>query len=175
MVKSDAGREAGLAALELLLVLPVLAGIMLSLVWGIKAASRNYLELRARAEVRQEVQQAFIRVVDDCLGATAISRGNTVESIRIYDGELAVKEYFVNEDKNHVRKLVENRANLPMTGNHAWAMVEVTSFGVKAVDATGRPGLYRIWLAARSTRAAREIYSLATEIYLPPQNSGGRP
>lgn len=175
MVKSNEGRETGIAVLELLLILPVLTGILLAIVMGIKAASKNYLELRAKAEVQQEVQQAFIRVVDDCLGATSIKRGNTTESIRIYDGEKAVKEYFVNEDRYHVRKLVENRANLPMTGNHEWARVEVTSFGVKAVDAVRKPGLYRIWLTARGIDAGRETYGLTTEVYLPAQTLGGEP
>lgn len=169
MAKRDKGRrqEAGFAALEIILALPVLAALLWGVAWEIKIASRNYLNLRIQAEVQHEVQQAFVRVVDDCLGATAITEGNTTDSIKIYDGDKPVKEYFVNTDSRHVRKLVENRPNLPMTGNHAWAMVEITSFGMTKVDAVGRPGLYRIWLEGKSTRVGSVPYRLVTEIYLP--------
>ncbi|SEH28289.1 MULTISPECIES: hypothetical protein [unclassified Selenomonas] len=161
--------EAGIAALELLLALPVLALILAGAALGVTTAAKNYLLLRAQEEVQQEVQLAFVRVVDDCLMATSISKGSYPESIKIYSGKDVVRQYFVNRDSKGVRKLVENRAALPMTGNHAWAMVNISAFGFEEVDSIGRPGLYRIWLEGQSTMAGTSPYRLTTEVYIPPE------
>ena len=88
---------------------------------------------------------------------------------------MLVREYFVNEDSRGVRKLVENSITLPITGNHAWAMVVVKSFGFSEVDRIGRPGLYRIWLEGCSNRADSVPYRLVTEVYLPPEIEGESP
>ena len=165
--------EAGLVLLEFLLALPVLAVILAGIALGVTAAAKNYLAFRAQQEVQQEVQQSLVRVMDDCLAASRLSRGNTNESIKIYDEKGRAKQYFVNEDRKRVRKLVENRPEQPMTGNHAWAMVAVTSFGISEVDPVGRPGLYKIWLEAESQRVKGARYRLATEVYLPPERGGG--
>ncbi len=165
--------ESGLAALELMLSLPILALVFVGIAAMVTSAARNYMAQRVQAEVQQEVQQAFMRVVDDCMAATSLRSERDGQYIRLYDGDRLVKLYFVNEDSRRVRKLVENLANFPMTGNHEWAMVEVTSFGAEEVDPLSRPGLYRIWLEAKSTTAGSVPYGLATEIYLPPQ--GGHP
>ena len=167
--------ETGIAALELLLALPVLAMIMAGAVFGISAAAKDYILLRTQEEVQMEVQLVFAKVIDDCLTATSLRRGSRSESIRLYAGDRPLKEYLVNEDNKGVRKLVENRITLPLTGNHAWASVEVKSFGFREVDPAGRPGLYMIWLEGTSRRAGVKPYRLVTEVYLPPQKQGGSP
>ena len=154
--------EGGFVVLEFLLSLPVLVLIVLGLCFGVTAASRNYLVVRAQEEVQREVQLAMVRVVDDCMSGTSLRRGSTEESVRIYSGDRPVAEYLVNEDAKHVRKLVKNMTNFPITGNHEWALVV-------------GPGLYRIWLEAKSKKAGGAPYKLTTEIYLPPAAPGGVP
>lgn len=167
--------EGGFVVLEFLLSLPVLVLIVLGLCFGVTAASRNYLVVRAQEEVQREVQLAMVRVVDDCMSGTSLRRGSTEESVRIYSGDRPVAEYLVNEDAKHVRKLVKNMTNFPITGNHEWALVVVTSFGFAEVDPVERPGLYRIWLEAKSKKAGGVPYRLTTEIYLPQAAPGGIP
>lgn len=175
MDKAAGKTETGIAALELLLALPVLALILVGAALGVRAAVRNYMTIRIQEEVQQEVHLAFVRIMDDCLMATSIGRGSRSESIRIYSGNKVLKEYLVNEDSKGVRKLVENSITLPITGNHAWAAVVVKSFGCKEVDPVGRPGLYRIWLEAGSNRAGIEPYRLTTEVYICPKAKEARP
>jgi Tfp pilus assembly protein PilV len=172
MAKIAGEHEEGVAVLELLLALPVVAMILVGVVFGVTSAARSYLELRAQVEVRQEVQQAMARILEDCLSATAVKRSSGAESLRIYKGQSAVKDYFVNEDSHHLRKLVENRVQYPMTGNHVWAQVAVTAFGYSEVDPVRKPGLYRVWLEAKSTRYGSKPYRLAAEFYLPPERPG---
>ena len=175
MGRAEKSDEAGIVALEVLLVLPVLGVILLGAVLGLDTAARNYFQLRTQAEVQQEVPLAFARIMDDCLAATSLRRGSRSESIRLYAGERILKEYFVHEDSKGVRKLVENDIKLPLTGNHAWAAVAVKSFGFKEVDPLGRPGLYRLWLEGTSSRRGIKPYKLTTEVYIPPKRQGGSP
>ena len=161
--------EAGIAALELLLALPVLALILTGIVFVVTTAANDYLRLRAQAEVQQEVQLAFVRILDDCLMADSIQKGSKEGAVRIYSEGKLIREYFVHEDSKGVRKLVENNITLPITGNHAWARVVIDSFGCKEIDPVGRPGLYRLWLQGRSTMAGSVPYKLTTEVYLQPK------
>lgn len=167
--------EKGIAAFELLLAMPVIALILAGAAFGVTTAAKSYLLLRAQEEVQQEIQLAFVRVLDDCLMATSLRTGSKEGAIRIYSGDELIREYFVHEDSKGVRKLVENDITLPITGNHAWAMVVVDSFGFKEVDPLGRPGLYRIWLQGRSQREGSVPYRLATEVYITQPGQGASP
>ena len=167
--------EQGIAALELLLALPVLMLVLAGIASMVTTAARDYILLREQEEVQQEMQLAFARVLDDCLMATRVTRGNNDESIKIYSGDSILREYFVYTDRKGMRKLVENVSTLPMTGNHAWIGVIVDSFNYEAVDPEGRPGLYRLWLQGRSTRAGSVPYKLVTEFYVPGDGGGKSP
>lgn len=169
------GNEEGAAALELLLVLPVIALMMAGTALGVTNAARDYLAIRAQEEVQQEVQLALVRILDDCLMATSLKKGSNAESLRIYSGKKLVREYFVHEDSKGLRKLVENSITLPITGNHGWAMVAVNSFGFEEVDRLGRPGLYRIWLEGAGTLPGSRPYRLVTQVYLVPEGEAGGP
>ena len=159
-------RQGGYLLWEAALALPVLAALLATLATGFLYAGRSYLQGMAEAELRQEVQQAFQRVVDDCCRGRKLvpcTYGSSGKGVTVMgpEGEKLVS-YWVNK-YDTTSKLVRKDTSTPLTGNHALANVQIRDFGWREEE----PGLYRLWLKGYSRAAGGKDYNLVTEIYLP--------
>jgi len=158
--------QGGYLLWEAALALPVLAALLAALAAGFLWAGRGYLQGMAEAELRQEIQQAFQRVVDDCCQGRKLAPchyGSLGKGVTIMgpDGKEMVS-YWVNK-YDSTNKLVCRNAKTPITGNHSLANVQVRDFGWRELE----PGLYRLWLKGYSRAAGGKEYNLVTEVYLP--------
>lgn len=154
------------AALPVLILLLVVAGMMMANSWK---AYRYHL---ADEELQQEVRQALDRVTEDMLTARRAEPMTYKRGVKIYHRKTAFSKknedsttetkYYLN-DYGRV-KLVQNDAFAPMTGDHALAGVTITDFFCRPV--AEKRGLYEIRLEGKS-EVTGHVYSLHTAVYLP--------
>lgn len=161
----------GMVLLEFLLAVPLVSCLFLTLgimtVWG----GREYIKILADAELQQEIQIAFQRIVTDALEAKYIRASGKESGITIikrvnptrtgYKSEETGVNYWLNTIQG-TKKLVKEDARAPMTGNHALASVNITEFSCTMI----KPKLYYLKLTGRSGVTGHE-YGLSTAIYIP--------
>ena len=168
-------RQKGFLVLEAAVSLPMLALLLTAagtmVLWSIK----YYFVVMADAELHQEVQIAFERVVEDALESKVIEPNCSYD----YGYDLCKRNYVLKPVKaqeirklywinlvEDTRKLVEGTdASAPMTGDSAMAEVSIRDFSCQEV--VGHKGLYIIKLSGQSQRTGH-VYTLETAVYLPP-------
>lgn len=164
-MERQSDRQGGYLLWEAALALPVLAALLTALAAGFLWAGRSYLRGMAEAELRQEVQQAFQRVVDDCSQGRKLvpcTYGSLGKGVTVLGPEGELVSYWVNRLEK-TDKLVRKNVTTPLTGDHTLANVQIRDFGWREEE----PGLYRIWLKGYSRAAGGKEYNLVTAVYLP--------
>ena len=177
MVGERIDRQRGFALLETVVSIPLLVMLLMALgataLWGMQ----HYLSILADAELQQEVQLAFERVVEDMLEAKEIrplpgwQEGYAIYKTMPAENGGAEKTVWMTYKLNTIEgthKLVCEDAAAPMTGDHSLARVTITEFTCEP-DA-GAAGLYRIRLTGKS-EVTEHVYSLHTAVYLPPDTA----
>lgn len=165
--------QRGFVLLEAVISVPMIVMLLASLgtaaLWGM----HHYLSIMADAELQQEVQFAFERVVEDMLEAREIrplpGDKQGYEIIKTLPADAAGKEqevhlvYWLNTIQG-THKLVCEDASAPMTGDHSLAAVTITEFS--CTPEAGAAGLYVIRLTGKS-EVTEHVYTLQTAVYLP--------
>ena len=162
--------QRGFVLLEAVVSVPMIVMLLVSLgtaaLWGM----HHYLSIMADAELQQEVQFAFERVVEDLLEAREIrplSWGNGYEIVKTLPADAAGKEqevrltYRLNTIQG-THKLVCEDAAAPMTGDNSLGAVTITEFSCTPESS----GFYFFRLTGKS-EVTEHVYSLQTAVYLP--------
>ncbi|SFT52409.1 hypothetical protein SAMN02910356_00891 [Selenomonas sp. GACV-9] len=166
-------RQKGFVVLEAAVSLPMLALLLTAagamVLWSIK----YYFVVMADAELHQEVQIAFERVVEDALESKAIEPNCTFDygydfCKRSYvltpvEAQEIRKVYWINLVEDTCKLVEGSDASAPMTGDSAMAEVTIRDFSCQEVS--GHKGLYIIKLSGQSQRTGH-VYTLETAVYL---------
>jgi len=156
--------------LDFLLAFPLQLLLLMSMAVMLLAAGRWYVFLLADWELQQEISSSMQRIVRDAESGSILkavspegSGGLRIIYKRENNGVLREEKvwYWVHE-KDRLHKLVRNQNTAPMTGEHALAGVDITSFSCRKV----KPGLLRIGLEGKS-RVTGHRYGLTTAVYVP--------
>jgi hypothetical protein len=161
---------------ETLIALPMLVILMMAMTGIFMFCMRAYFYHLADGELVQEVQSAFVRVVEDALtgkaiersgrqspGFDIISRQNPLYRDSVPDN-LVTQSYWLHNMAGLV-KLVRGTVDAPITGDHSLARVTIVEFS--AVKDEHYPHVYKIRLTGRSEITNHE-YTMCTAVYLPP-------
>lgn len=171
-------RQQGFALLEVVVSIPMMVLLLVSLGTAVFWGLHHYLYFLADAELQQEVQVSFQRVVDDMLEAREIQplpigrQGYTL--IKTLPAgtknaeEKTVRMIYEIHTIQGTHKLVCGDVEAPMTGNHSLAGVTITTFSCE--PESGEPGLYTVRLTGKS-EVTKHVYSLETAVYLPADKS----
>lgn len=166
-MRQDHSHEHGFFLLDCLLSLPLLAMMILALSLLLCTGLRSTFIFWADAELHQEVQMAFRRVVQDAELAYDIQPHMTKKGVVFYQhqppeasGKLQVLRtaYWIHKVSG-IQKLVWRDVSQPLTGNYSLAAVEIEAFSCEPV---GR-GLYELRLTGRS-RVTGHRYTLETRV-----------
>ena len=174
MAMDEGGRhQRGFALLEIVISVPMMVMLLVSLgtvvFWGL----HHYLFFLADAELQQEVQSAFQRIVDDMLESRTIQPLPGGEEgyklIKTLAAADAADRWQDVQYELHTlrgtKKLICGDAAAPMTGDYSLAGVTITEFSCE--PESGASGLYVVRLTGRS-EVTEHVYSLETAVYLPP-------
>lgn len=160
----------GFLLLDCLLSVPLLAVMMMALGLLLCTGVHSAFRFWADAELHQEVQMAFRRVVQDAELAYEIQPYATKTGIVFYQHQppktsgnpKPIQTAYWIHKVSGIRKLVWRDVSQPLTGNYSLAAVEIEAFTCEPV---GR-GLYELRLAGRS-RVTGHRYALSTCVLLP--------
>ena len=151
--------ERGVILAELAVGLPIVAMLLTFLgcaaIWGYQ----NHVRQVAEAELRQEMQIAFARIVESALLSDRIEphfQGGYEMPRNIETGRMQTR-YWVDAGR-----LVVNYPSFPMTGASAGAGVYISEFVIEKEHAAP---LYRIRLQGKSLVTGR-THTLETLVYL---------
>lgn len=167
--------QRGIVLLETAVSLPVLMLLLTAAVAMLLVSVRNYFRVLADAELHQEMQIAFTRIVQDLTEAEYVTpyRQNYpgIEihkrwyALRDYKGSTDVWElYWLAEVKQTTKLIWGWDRSAPMTGDYSLADVEMQE--ISGTEEKRHPGLYRVRLKGRS-RFTNHYYTLSTAVYLP--------
>lgn len=166
----------GFILLDMLVSLPVLAFLLAAMGAMAVMAFRAAFFMMADSELQQEVQMAIRQVADDARTSYALQgfsrQGKPGVTFLQYcspddrppDGRIPGTyrtQYWIHR-VGAVDKLVWNDVTRPLTGNHALAGVDITSFSCREIA----PRLHEIRLTGRS-RVTKRSYTLAVCVYGP--------
>lgn len=166
--------QQGTILLEAAVAIPLLAMLAMAGAAIFLWAARLYFVQLADGELEQEVQMAFVRVVEEALTAEELKplpdmRGVDIVKkqdplkTQVVPGETIVTRYWLH-DMQGVSKLVCGRTDAPLTGDNALAGVTITDFAVDR-DAD-RPGIYHLRIVGKSEVTKHE-YSLCSAVWVP--------
>ena len=168
--------EAGFVLGEALIALPLLVILMMAMTGIFMFCMRAYFYHLADGELVQEVQSAFVRVVEDALAGKAIersgrqspgfdiiSRQNPLYRDSVPDN-LVTQSYWLHNMAGLV-KLVRSSDDAPLTGDHTLARVTIVEFSAEKDEKY--PGVYKLRLTGKSEMTKHE-YTMCTAVYLPP-------
>ena len=167
---SARGSEQGFLLTDCLISLPLLAALLLAFGMMLGTALHAAFCFWADAELHQELQLAFQRIVRDAELSYDIQphysrKGAVFYQYRVPDSAGKVRSqktaYWLYTVKG-TQKLVWRDVSQPLTGNYSLAEVEIEEFSCESVGTR----LYELRLVGRS-RVTGHRYALATRIALP--------
>jgi len=160
---------------EVLIALPLLVMLLMAVIALFGWCMRAYFYHLADAELTQEIQTAFVRVIEEAMegkeihpslqqrqGIEIISRQNPLYRDSIPGREVRIS-YSVHSMDN-LQKLVRSSDDAPLTGNYGLAPVTIIDFSAEQDEHF--PHVYRLSLTGRSEITKHE-YTMRTAIYLP--------
>ncbi|EKU70487.1 hypothetical protein [Selenomonas sp. F0473] len=152
--------ESGIILTELAVSLPIFVLLLTFLAFASAWGWRTYRQQAADAELHQEMQIVFARVVESALLSDRIGKSwqNGYEMRRNLLTGRPLDRYWVDEGQ-----LVLNHGSFPLTGAFAGAGVHISEFVVEE-DAV-LPRLYHIRMTGESTVTGHTC-TLATAVYL---------
>lgn len=156
---SERHGEAGMLLMELAVGLPVFVLLLSLLAFAVAWSWRSYQREIADAELRQEMQSAFARIVESALLSDRIEphfQGGYEMQRNIETGRMQTR-YWVDAGR-----LVVNYASFPMTGSFAGAGVHISELSIEQEDAVP---LYHIRMTGESV-VTGHTYTLETRVYL---------
>jgi len=167
--KKYAKGEEGWLIWEAAVALPTISLLLAAITAIFMYSVQSYLRSLAEAELQQEIQLAFQRVVDDCSDGSKLEKfGDDNKSLVVVCSNGMLGTSYNLHKSNGVHKLIPyGNFRAPLTGDHAFADVDIKDFGFHE----DKEGLYRIWLEGYSRKAGNKYYRLVTSIYLPPKKS----
>lgn len=151
---------AGVILTELAVSLPVLIFLLTFLAGAAAWSWRSYRQQAAEAELHQEMQIVFARVVESALLSDRIKKsGSAGYEMRqhLLNGG-AMDRYWIDDGQ-----LVLNHGQFPLTGDFAGALVRISEFTVE--EDAAQPRLYHIRMTGESVLTGR-THTLATAVYL---------
>lgn len=148
--------ESGAILMEFAVALPIFVLLLTFLAFALIWSWRSYQRTLADAELHQEIQVVFARVVESALSADSIrQRGQGDYELRHGMGA-AAERYRVDDGQ-----LVLSHGQFPLTGAFTGAGVRISHFEIKEEA----PRLYRIVLTGESL-VTGHIHTQMTCIYL---------
>lgn len=162
--------EHGFLLLDCLLSVPLLAMMMIALGLLLCTGIHSAFRFWADAELHQEVQMAFRRIVQDAELAYEIHPYATKTGVVFYQhqppkasgNQRPIQTAYWIHKVSGIRKLVWRDVSQPLTGNYSLAAVEIEAF---TCEPAGR-GLYELRLVGCS-RVTGHRYALSTRVLLP--------
>lgn len=155
----ERAEETGMILAELAAGLPIIVLLLTFLMVAVLWSRQNYERQIADAELRQEMQSAFARIVESALLSDRIEphfQGGYEMQRNIETGRMQTR-YWVDAGR-----LVVNYASFPMTGSFAGAGVHISELSIEQEDAVS---LYHIRMTGESV-VTGHTYTLETRVYL---------
>lgn len=159
--------EQGFLLLDMAISLPILILIMMSLVTISVASVRYFYRAYAMQELRYEVQNVMLRIVEDMATArdaewTDVGYGDGLKITRrpYFKNNLASHSYFAYT-KDHVKNIYFGSSDFPLTGKNDLATVQITYFHM---DELGN-GLCKVTIKGEVIQLAKS-YELSTYVHV---------
>ncbi len=158
--------EQGFILLEGVIALPILLLILASIVTISVASVRHFYRIYAMEELRYEVQEAMMRIVEDMSTASQVEWGFTgnEDGLRVHHhtdtGGRSTHFYFLHV-KDHVKNMYYQSTDTPVTGKNDLATVQIEEF---RLDKLGN-GLYAVHIRGEVLQLSK-AYELTTKVYV---------
>ena len=173
-MKAATGQK-GIILLEMAVSLPILMLLLTAAVAMLLISVRNYFRVLADAELHQEMQIAFTRMVQDLTEAKYVTPySQSPLGIEMHKRWYALRDYNGSNDVWSLYWIAEVRGrkkliwgwdrSAPMSGDYSLAEVEI--YEVAGKEVADCPGLYVLQLKGRSL-FTNHFYNLSTAVYLP--------
>ena len=167
--------QRGIILLETAISLPIMMLLLTAAVAMLLLSLRNYFRVLADAELHQEMQIAFTRMVQDSTEGRYITPyQQNYPGIEIHKRWYALRDYNGSTDLWNLYWIAEVRErkkliwgadrSAPMTGDYSLAGVEIHE--IAGEEQAACPGLYVLRLTGRSV-LTNHYYTLSTAVYLP--------
>ena len=173
-MRSAKGQK-GIILLETAISLPILMMLLTASVAMLLISVRNYFRVLADAELHQEMQIAFTRMVQDLTEAKYVTPyQQNYPGIELHKRWYALRDYdgctdfwtlyWIAEVRGRKKLIWGWDRSAPMTGDYSLAGVEIHE--IAGEEEASSPGLYVLRLKGRSV-FTNHYYTLSTVVYLP--------